>query len=395
MTDTQGLDDYCDTDHQRYVLAAIREAKTIRAAGEKLGISERNVYDVLRRIRVRAARSGWAPGQDMTKPVPDGFSVKGVSSLYNEDGELKAQWVKSQKDAEEANLQVVEDAFKERFKRVKPLSKIAAPRKKLLKDVMSAIILGDAHIGMRSWFRESGTKWDLPIARRMIVGAVQYLVDAAPPCEECLIVNVGDFFHTDNKFYNTTSGSHALDSDGSWREVIEVGVDAMVSCIDFALAKHKRVLVINKAGNHDYHTSAMMNIALSMAYKKNPRVTFDPTPSFYSYYRFGKVLIGVTHGDKRVKPTELPLVMANDRADDWGKSLYRYWYTGHLHHQRMFEPTGSNCTVETVRIMAGRDSWHQGQGYRAGREMQGIYLHREFGETGRSKVTPEMLMSLT
>ena len=388
------LRQFCTKEEHRY-LDAIEKHPSRRVAADALNMLPRELRRKMEKLKIKAAARGWSPEHDMTKTVPDGFHVKGVSTLYNENGEPTAQWVKSQKDAEEADLQVVEDAFKERFAQVKPLSKIAAPRKKLLKDVMSAIILGDAHIGLRAWYRESGTKWDLPTARRMIVGAVQYLVNASPPCEECLIANVGDFFHTDNKFYKTTSGSHPLDTDGRWQEIVEVGIDAMVSCIDFALAKHKRVRVINMVGNHDYHTAVMMNIALSMAYKKNPRVTFDPTPAFYSYYRFGKVLIGVTHGDKRIKPAELPLIMANDCADDWGKSLYRYWYTGHLHHQRLFEPTGSNCTVETVRIMAGRDGWHQGQGYRAGREMQGIYLHREFGETGRSKITPEMLMSIT
>jgi len=87
--------------------------------------------------------------------------------------------------------------------------------------------------------------------------------------------------------------------------------------------------------------------------------------------------------------------MATDRPDDWGESTHRYWYTGHLHHQRKFEPTGGDCTVETFRIMAGRDRWHHDSGYRAGREMQAILLHKEFGETGRNRVTPEMLMAMT
>jgi hypothetical protein len=327
----------------------------------------------------------------MTKDVPDGFSVAGVSQLVDADGNIKLQWIKSKQEQEET-LSKLEEALKERFERVKPLAKVATPKKALQKDLMIAHILSDAHIGMFAWGEENdGSDWDLKIAEKMIVGAVKYLVDAAPDCEECAIINLGDYFHSDNMENRTVKGRHALDVDTRWQKVIAVGIDALISCIDFALAKHKRVRVVNKPGNHDPHAGIMLNIALMKAYRNNPRVIFDDSPSYYSYFRFGKNLIGITHGDKRVKPAELPLIMANDRPEDWGASKQRYWYTGHVHHQRKFEPTGSNCLVESFRIMASRDAWHQGEGYRAGREMQSILLHSEYGETGRTIVTPDML----
>jgi len=392
LTDYKALLPYCQTARQQEIFDALVERGSQRKAAAKLDCALGTVHDCVDRVRRVAAKQGIAPDHDMNKSVPDGFHVKGVSTLYDADGGVTAQWVKSQADIE-ADQQIVEDALKERFSRVQPLARIAAPRKKLLKDLINVIVLSDAHIGLYAWGEESGVDWDLPTARRMIVGAVQHLIDAAPACEEALIANLGDFVHTDNKSYKTTSGTHPLDVDGRWQEVVAVGVDALVSCIDFALAKHKRVRVINKCGNHDFHTAVMMNIALSRAYQNNPRVILESSAPVYSYIRFGKVLVGITHGDKRAKPAELPLIMATDRPDDWGDSLYRYWYTGHLHHQRKFEPTGGNCTVETFRIMAGRDAWHQGQGYRAGREMQAIVLHKEFGETGRNVVTPDMLMA--
>lgn len=373
--------------------ARIRAGSNVKA-GKLLGITRQTVDKCMRCILHNAVKQGYSPEHDMTKTVPEGFHVQGISSYYGEDGQLRGQWVKSQADRE-AEQQILEDVLKERFSCVKPLAKIAAPRKKLLKDLVNVIVLSDAHIGLYAWAEETGVGWNLKTARQMIVGAVKYLIDAAPPCEEALIANLGDYIHTDNKSYKTTSGSHPLDVDGRWAEVVAVGVDALVSCIDFALAKHKTVRVINQCGNHDYHTAIMMNIGLSMAYKNNPRVILESSAPVYNYVRYGKVLVGITHGDKRIKPDELPLVMAADRPGDWGDSLYRYWYTGHLHHQRKFEPTGSNCTIETFRIMAGRDAWHQGQGYRAGREMQSIILHRDFGETARNVVTPDMLRQST
>src|SRR3546814_12044783 len=41
-----------------------------------------------------------SPEHDMTRTGPDGFKVKGVSSLYNKDGVLAVQWVKSTADGD-------------------------------------------------------------------------------------------------------------------------------------------------------------------------------------------------------------------------------------------------------------------------------------------------------
>jgi hypothetical protein len=47
--------------------------------------------------------------------------------------------------------------------------------------------------------------------------------------------------------------------------------------------------------------------------------------------------------------------------------------------------------VEYVRTLAARDAWHQGQGYRAGRDMQLAVHHREFGEIERHRCDIGML----
>jgi hypothetical protein len=74
---------------------------------------------------------------------------------------------------------------------------------------------------------------------------------------------------------------------------------------------------------------------------------------------------------------------------DWGASTHRYWYVGHVHHKDVKEYPG--CIVEYVRTLAARDAWHQGQGYRAGRDMQLIVHHREHGEIERHRCDVGML----
>ena len=103
---------------------------------------------------------------------------------------------------------------------------------------------------------------------------------------------------------------------------------------------------------------------------------------------FGKVLIGSTHGDM-AKPANLPLIMAADKQKEWGSSDFRYWYVGHVHHKDIKEHPG--CIVESCRTLAGRDAWHTAMGYRAGRDMQLIVHHRNFGETVRIRCDVSMV----
>jgi hypothetical protein len=106
------------------------------------------------------------------------------------------------------------------------------------------------------------------------------------------------------------------------------------------------------------------------------------------YYRFGKVLIGSTHGDT-IKGGDMVAVMAADRPEDWGATVHRHVYVGHVHHHDSKEYRGG--TVEYFRTLAARDAWHAGQGYRAGRDMRLIVMHKDHGEIERHRCDVGML----
>jgi hypothetical protein len=65
------------------------------------------------------------------------------------------------------------------------------------------------------------------------------------------------------------------------------------------------------------------------------------------------------------------------------------WLSGHIHHDSKKEYNG--VIVESFRTLAARDAWHASMGYKAGRDMKAILMHREFGEIERHVVTVEML----
>lgn len=254
-------------------------------------------------------------------------------------------------------------------------------------DLCNIVPIGDPHFGMYSWGDESGHDFDLKIASRQHLSAVSAIFSRVPAARSCVIIILGDFFHSDGHTATTTAGT-PVDVDTRWRRVLGVGLDAVVKTIKTALVKHERVTVRIVQGNHDTRSSDFLALALAAHFRSNRRCKIDLSPAPRWYYRFGKTLVGATHGHQ-CRPKNLPAAMASERARDWGETEFRYFYFGHVHHKTVLEHPG--CVTESFRTLAPRDAWHAGQGYSAGRDMQAIVLHRNFGEVERHTVPVQMI----
>ncbi len=375
------------TDRQQEAIKALLKFGSMAAAAEKLGMHPGRLRSHLSEAARRAARAGFSPEHDMRKTVPAGYHVKGVSTYYDKNGEVRGQWVKSQKD-QEHQIAMLLDAVQEIAEPFRGKSEKVKGPGSVNKDLLTIYPMGDPHLGMYAWAAETGHDFDLNIAEANLVAAVDRLVGLAPPSELGLILNLGDFFHSDSADNQTRRSGNPLDVDTRWAKVLQVGIRTMRRCIDKALEKHKEVKVINEIGNHDDHSAIVLSLCLAQYYENNPRVSVDTSPSPFHWLRFGKCLIGVTHGNN-TKPDMLPGIMAADRSKDWGETSHRYWYTGHIHHDTLKEFPG--CTVETFRTLAPRDAWHHKSGYRSGRDMKCDVLHVEHGRINRHIVGIEML----
>lgn len=373
---------FCSTEKQYAVVnLCMNKGLSQRQAAKELGVTRDSVKGLINSVKEKAARQGYSPEHDMNKPVPDGFVVSGVSTYYNDDGVATGQWVKS-KLTEENRLKALRDAIKEAVSDYEGKAKPTKLEKRgaHADDVLVAIPIGDPHIGMYAWSEESGENFDTEIARDDLLSAAKKLLDATPSAPKAVICNLGDFFHADNQSNQTSRSSHALDVDSRWSRVLKLGCMIMVDMIHLALKKYPEVEVINAIGNHDDHSSVMLAAFLSAYFNKESRVTIQPTVSKFNYVQFGKCLIGVTHGDT-VKHADLGELMATDKPEEWGATEHRMWFVGHIHHSRKTELRG--CTVESFRTLAAKDAWHAAKGYRSGRDITALVLHKEFGEVAR------------
>jgi hypothetical protein len=386
----EGIKDYA-TDVQKKLIDAVNTHRSVAAAARALKLSASTVRDGVYAAEKKAALCGYAPSRDMTHPVPEPFMVKGVSTYYDDEGKVRGQWVKSKLDDSKVE-QLLRDFVSSLIQDVKGTSKLVPAPKVSNADLLAVYPIGDPHFGLYSWQDEAGADFDTAIAERLTTGAIDRLVAAAPPAHTAIVVPLGDIMHADDAKNRTPQSGHVLDVDTRHQKVMLVALRAVKHCVHRALEKHPLVVVRVERGNHDPHAAFAIALALSEHFANNPRVKVDLSPSKFWYYRFGKVLIGVTHGDT-AKQGDLLGVMASDRAEDWGKTKFRYWYHGHLHTSGVLEKQG--VLIEWFRTLAPRDAWATETGYRSGRDMYCIVHHREFGEIERHRCDVAMIQEAT
>tara|TARA_R100000781_G_scaffold1394_1_gene2289 strand:- start:998 stop:2137 length:1140 start_codon:yes stop_codon:yes gene_type:complete len=361
--DYAGLLPYCITEKETAYIKTLSEGKSQAAAAHEHDVARPTIADTIYRIRLRKKKQ-----------------QSGQSTLYNEAGSPSATWVKGQSQKGQRSLQEVIDdtvsAFNEKVK-VRSVS-TKAPKVKT-KDLLACICIGDAHLGMFSWAEKAKEDFDLKIGCKDLTDAADRIIEAIPATEEILIAQLGDFYHIDDSLNQTPANKNPLDADSRFSKIIQSGIYVLRHFIEKALTKHKIVRVRNVAGNHDPHSHVALSCALATFYHDNKRVIIEDSPRAMYYYRFGKNLIGITHGHMP-KPDKLPAIMAVD-CPEWAECEFKYCWHGHIHTKRSFE--AMNVIVESFRTLAPGDAWTIDSGYRSGRELVSIILDKDFGEVER------------
>lgn len=312
--------------------------------------------------------------------VPKGHHVSGVSTLVDEHGNVKIQWIKTAfgKMSREELLAKLVDAIE--VAPLPPSASVQTPQE--AQDFLAVYPLGDLHLGMYAAAKQAGTDWNLQKGVKIAQQAIDDLTLYGEPAERALLINLGDFFHTSGPAGTTVKGT-PQDTDGTYEQCVEAGLSLKIYMVRRLLQVHEHVTVWSKIGNHDGIAALMIQIALREHFRDDPRVTIEVSSQAISHMAFGRNMISSTHGDSRgaKKPEDMVITMANDEPEIWGGAWNRYAYLGHVHHKVVKEVTGG--VVEWFRTTTPGDAWHAGALYRAGRDMCRILLHKEDGEVAR------------
>lgn len=367
------------TDVQKRYLRLINEHGSIRKAAAAIGASASGMGDAILRLKKNAALKGYSPDHDMTRTVPDGFVVKGVSTYYDKEGKPSGQWVKSSLDLDRAR-ELMHQAIRGMIEDLPKIDVKAAPLD-WQSDVIPWIQIGDAHLGMLAHSFEVGENFDLKIAERELCSAIGILIDELPNCERIVVNDLGDFTHAENFAARTEASQHALDVDTRFPKMIRVYSRVMRFIIEKALEKARHVDVIVNQGNHSRTNDIWMAELLRVAYGHTGRVHVLNNESVFIAYRMGNTLVMTHHSDK-CRPNQLVHVMTNDYRKDYGETEHHYIDIGHVHHASVMKEH-PGIFVESFNHLAALDKWAHDSGYRNRKSITIVLRSKKYGEVGR------------
>lgn len=369
----------------------IKHYGSYRKAAKALNIPKTTLQN-----RVAKERLGLPDGPTLDKEgdkkhsiVPDGYGIKGTSTMYDADGVPRMQWVKTHIDpAVMAEImETMRAEFAESLPRADPDMTVPTAE---YKDLLTTYILTDYHLGMLACSEETGADWDIKIAEDMLVKYFRYAVKMSPASDTAILANIGDFLHFDGMLPVTPTSKHVLDADTRFQKLIRVAIRAMRLAVSILLEKHKHVRILHATGNHDESSAAWLRECFNVFYENEPRVTVDTRPDPYYCFEFGNTSLFFHHGHKR-KVGNIETVFAGKFREIYGRTKYSYAHMGHFHSSEVKE--SNLMIIEQHRTLAAADAYSSSGGWLSGRSACAITYDREYGERSRVIVPAELLLA--
>jgi hypothetical protein len=376
---------YC-TPRQREILEAIERLGSARAASVELGMNVGGASETYLAVKRKAAKFGYSPEHDFTRPVPEGFVAKGVSTYYNSEGKPSGQWVKASL-SHEALMDAMRETIKGFKDEIPPAVSTVAPVASE-EQLCNLYTFTDYHLGMLAWHQEGGSDWNVSLAEKTIIAALIQMVNQSPNAHTGVLNIQGDFLHTDGKTPVTPAAKHVLDADSRFPKIRRAAIRIIRSLVNICLQRHQEVYLIIAEGNHDEESAGWLADLFAVHYEEEPRVTVNDSILPFYVFEWGNTMLGVHHGHK-VRNESLPLLFAAQFPQEWGRTTRREIHCGHRHHRDEKEYNG--VTIVQHPTLAARDAYAARGGWIADRAAWAITYHKKYGAVGRVMVTTEMM----
>lgn len=310
-----------------------------------------------------------------------------VNTNYQIKVWLKRKLTKSQKSHLDNVLERMKD-HAPKYKKIK--------RKVIDNPHMLEIALFDAHFGKLAWGGETLEDYDCKIASELYMNACKDLLDRAAPFNvDRILFPIGhDLFHMNDATGCTPKGNNQLDIDNRLGKVIDIAQEAVVKAIDLC-RNVAPVDIVFIPGNHDPDLARMFALTIKAWYRNCDDVTVDSGCISRKYYRYGTLLLGMTHRARfkggGLSPERLLGIMATEAKQDWADTKWHEWHLGDQ-HRKIGASFMDNLEELGVRVrwlpsLNGQDKWHFDEGYVLQRRAAECYLwNKESGYTGHFSV---------
>lgn len=219
--------------------------------------------------------------------------------------------------------------------------------------------ISDLHLGLLSEKKVSGNDYNLEMAEALYYYAIDDVMSEVGDTEfeKVMFIIGNDFINADN-INNTTTKGTPQDCSNQWHTIIDKAIELCINGIN-KLATIAPVDVVYAVSNHDYHSMyGIMNV-LKAYYRNDERINIYGDPAERKYFKFGSVIMGVSHD---LKPDKALEIMSVEAHDMWSSCKSMIWFLGHLHTQMAYSKKGY---VEVLRLptISGWSRWSNQQGY--------------------------------
>lgn len=286
-------------------------------------------------------------------------------------------WLKKKQAA--TDLAILRNQFIEDLKELSPSVNKFEYKKPKTQGQLLEINIFDLHFGKVAWSEEVGENYNIEIATERFNNCIDYFIDIHKNHDitKILLPISNDYFNSDRSHpYNSTTSGTPQEEDHRWQNTFRKGRELLVKNIT-KLSNLAPVEVKVVPGNHDYERSFYLGDSLEGWFYNNDNVTIDNSANPRKYFKFGKCLIGYTHGNNE-KVTDLPMIMAQENPQAWAETFYREFHLGHLHHKKETQLRSTNeyqgVIIRHMNSLSGTDSWHHKKGYIGARKSAEAFL---------------------
>lgn len=354
---------------EEFVLESERNGKIVnRQTPKHIGLSKWEREKGFREIN-------YSPKENHNEDL---YLVKGKSTLIDEDGKVKLQWVKESLD-EKAYYNSLKKAIEKLCVNIPSLSEknkiyMLKPFKDninnpLVKNRMVFLPLADMHLGLHIDKNSVNHKseWNLDIAEKVFYESSQYILNTLPQAESIVIADLGDLTHNHNNDNKTAKSGHSLDVDGRYETIMLKAFEMMISLVYSALKKYNKVYFYSTPGNHNDMISTPLKCVIKHHFRNDGRVIVDVENYSNVYYHyFGKNLLMFHHGDE-VKPNFIESVIFADNLDKISNFKNFDAWLGHYHTEK--QQQRGLVTIRYVKNFIPNDRWSNNASFRNSRNV--------------------------
>ena len=219
--------------------------------------------------------------------------------------------------------------------------------------------IADFHLNLLSDKLSTGNEYNMEIAEELFFHVVNDVIDRVgnKSFEKVLFITGNDFINADNLNGTTTHGT-PQDNSSSWFKAVQKATELIIKATDM-LTKIAPVDVVFVPSNHDLHTMFGIMQTVEAWYKDDKNVSIDTSPLPRKYYKFGEMLIALSH-DMKVK--DALQIITTEAKSMWSECKHIVLLLAHLHQSMIYEKQGY---LEVLRLptISGFSRWSNDKGY--------------------------------